>query len=126
MIIFSSHSASGGVFTAHQVQTGELVAIKQMNLEQQPKKELIINEILVMKQSRHPNIVNFIDSFLWKGDLWVVMEYMEGGALTDCVTTNYMTEGQIAAVCKQTLLGLEHLHARGKLDVLWFGNSIPL
>ncbi len=90
------------------------MAIKQMNLEQQPKKELIINEILVMKQSQHKNIVNFIDSFLWKGDLWVVMEYMQGGALTDCVTTNYMTEGQIAAVCQQTLQGLVHLHARGR------------
>jgi len=42
-----------------------------MNLEQQPKKDLIINEILVMKDSKHKNIVNFIDSYLWKGDLWV-------------------------------------------------------
>ncbi len=47
------------------------VAVKQMNLEQQPKKDLIINEILVMKESKHKNIVNFIDSYLWKGDLWV-------------------------------------------------------
>ncbi len=62
--------ASGGVFTAYQVGTNHSVAIKQMNLEQQPKKDLIINEILVMKESRHRNIVNFIDSFLFKGDLW--------------------------------------------------------
>ncbi|KAI9205523.1 kinase-like domain-containing protein [Polychytrium aggregatum] len=105
--------ASGGVFTATQIATGRLVAIKQMNLEQQPKKDLIINEILVMKESVHKNIVNFIDSFLFKGDLWVVMEYMEGGPLTDCVTYNYMTEGQIAAICKETLEGLAHLHSKG-------------
>jgi p21-activated kinase 1 len=93
--------ASGGVYTAYEVGTNKCVAIKQMNLEQQPKKDLIINEILVMKDSKHKNIVNFMDSFLVKEDLWVVMEYMEGGSLTDVVTFNIMSEGQIAAVCRE-------------------------
>lgn len=105
--------ASGGVFTGHEKGTNRLVAIKQMNLEQQPKKDLIINEILVMKESSHPNIVNFIDSYLCGGELWVVMEYMEGGSLTDVVTFNIMTEGQIASVCRETLKGLQHLHSKG-------------
>ncbi|KAJ3291344.1 signal transducing kinase of the PAK [Rhizoclosmatium sp. JEL0117] len=106
--------ASGLVFTANPVATPtNVVAIKQMNLEKQPKKELIINEILIMRESRHKNIVNFIDGFMFKGDLWVVMEYMEGGTLTSVVTTNYMTEGQIAFVCKETLEGLAHLHSKG-------------
>jgi p21-activated kinase 1 len=105
--------ASGGVFTGHERGTNQLVAIKQMNLEQQPKKDLIINEILVMKDSSHPNIVNFIDSFLCNGELWVVMEFMEGGSLTDVVTFNIMTEGQIASVCRETLKGLQHLHSKG-------------
>ncbi|KAG0216587.1 signal transducing kinase of the PAK [Mortierella sp. NVP41] len=105
--------ASGGVYTAYQVGTNLSVAIKQMNLEQQPKKDLIINEILVMKESSHKNIVNYIDSFLWRGDLWVVMEYMEGGSLTEVVTTNEMADPQIGAVCRETLLGLEHLHSKG-------------
>ncbi|KAL9548662.1 hypothetical protein MBANPS3_005582 [Mucor bainieri] len=112
--------ASGGVFIAHRSFTNDNgekttmpVAIKQMNLEQQPKKELIINEILVMKKSQNPNIVNYLDSYLWKGDLWVVMEYMEGGSLTDVVTCNMMMEGQIAAVCKEVLQGLHHLHTNG-------------
>ncbi|KAJ1964886.1 hypothetical protein GGI12_001147 [Dipsacomyces acuminosporus] len=105
--------ASGGVFTAQPVGSPNIVAIKQMNLEKQPKKDLIINEILVMRESKHKNIVNFIDSFLNRGDLWVVMEYMEGGSLTDVVTNNLMTEGQIATVCRETLEGLEHLHSKG-------------
>lgn len=105
--------ASGGVFIAHTNNSDLPVAIKQMNLEQQPKKELIINEILVMKASQHKNIVNFIDSYLWKDDLWVIMEYMEGGSLTDVVTNNMMMEGQIAAVCKEVLEGLQHLHSKG-------------
>jgi p21-activated kinase 1 len=93
--------ASGGVYTATEVRTGRCVAIKQMNLEQQPKKDLIVNEILVMRESKHRNIVNFMDSYLVGGDLWVVMEFMEGGSLTDVVTYNMMTEGQIAAVCRE-------------------------
>jgi len=84
-----------------------------MNLEQQPKKDLIINEILVMRDSKHKNVVNFMDSFLVRGDLWVVMEYMEGGSLTDVVTFNMMSEGQISAVCRETLHGLQFLHSKG-------------
>ena len=105
--------ASGGVFTGYERGTNRLVAIKQMNLDQQPKKDLIINEILVMKDSSHPNIVNFIDSYLSGAELWVVMEFMEGGSLTDVVTFNIMTEGQIASVCRETLKGLQHLHSKG-------------
>lgn len=104
--------ASGGVFTAFESGTGKCVAIKQMNLEQQPKKDLIINEIIVMKESKHQNIVNFMDSFLHGGDLWVVMEYMQGGSLTDVVTFNIMTEPQIASVCREVLYGLQHLHSK--------------
>ncbi|KAI5956580.1 STE20 [Candida jiufengensis] len=113
-LIKIGQGASGGVFIAHEVSNKhKTVAIKQMNLEQQPKKELIINEILVMKGSKHPNIVNFIDSYLLKGDLWVIMEYMEGGSLTEIVTHSVMTEGQIGAVCRETLKGLKFLHSKG-------------
>jgi serine/threonine protein kinase len=106
-------SASGGVYTAYQIGSNVSVAIKQMDLDKQPKKDLIINEILVMRSSKHRNIVNYIDSFLYKNELWVVMEYMEGGSLTDVVTANLMSEGQIAAVSRETCQGLEHLHRHG-------------
>ncbi|CCF57987.1 hypothetical protein KAFR_0D03390 [Kazachstania africana CBS 2517] len=105
--------ASGGVYTANQVKSNELVAIKQMDLEKQPKKELILNEIIVMKESRHNNVVNFINAHLSKGNLWIVMEYMEGGSLTDVVTHCLLSEGQIGAVCRETLEGLKFLHSKG-------------
>ena len=105
--------ASGGVFTAKSIGSEQLVAIKQMVLEQQPKKDLIVNEIEVMKQSRHPNIVNFLNAFLNHGELWVVMEYMEGGPLTDVVLNSILSEPQIAAVAKECLTGLHHLHTHG-------------
>ncbi|KAJ9125151.1 hypothetical protein QFC22_000105 [Naganishia vaughanmartiniae] len=103
--------ASGSVYVAKTLATGKRVAIKQMDLAQQPRKELIVNEILVMKESRHPNIVNFLEAFLIRNsDLWVVMEYMEGGALTDVIEANKMEEDQIAAICLETCRGLRHLH----------------
>ena len=101
------------MFTAHQVRTNLSVAIKQMDLDKRPKKDHIINEIFVMRASRHTNIVNYINSFLYKNKLWVVMEYMEGGSLTDVVTANLMTEGQMAAVSRETAQGLQHLHKHG-------------
>ena len=107
------------------------VAIKQMDLRNQPRKELIVNEIIVMKDSQHVNIVNYLDSFLQESnnELWVVMEFMEGGALTDIIdNNNNISESQIARICKevsrlirahiptnelhQTCQGLAHLHSK--------------
>ncbi|PHH84000.1 hypothetical protein CDD83_2657 [Cordyceps sp. RAO-2017] len=91
------------------------VAIKQMDLAHQPRKELIVNEIMVMKDSRHRNIVNFLDAFLRNNnaELWVVMEYMEGGALTDVIDNNpSISEEQISTICHETCRGLQHLHSQ--------------
>lgn len=92
------------------------VAIKQMDLAHQPRKELIVNEIMVMKDSKHRNIVNFLDAFLRNNytELWVVMEYMEGGALTDVIDNNStITEDQISTICLEvsfvTILCLDWL-----------------
>jgi tRNA A-37 threonylcarbamoyl transferase component Bud32 len=107
--------ASGSVYVGRP-KSGDMmkhrrVAIKQMDLSSQPRKELIVNEIMVMKESHHPNIVNFLESYLrGSSDLWVVMEYMEGGALTDIIENNTLTEEQISTICFETCKGLQHLH----------------
>ena len=107
-------STSARVFTANQVGTNLPVVIKQMGLDKLNGR-MVINEILVMRasESRHENIVNYIDSFLYKNELWIVMEYMEGGSLTDVITANLMTEGHIAAVSREIAQGLQHLHKHG-------------
>ncbi|CAM1325012.1 PAK3 (predicted) [Pycnogonum litorale] len=102
--------ASGTVYTAIETATGTEVAIKQINLSQQPTKEAIINEILVMRENKHPNVVNYLDSYLVGEEIWIVMEYLAGGSLTDVVTKMCMDEGQIAAVCREVVQALEFLH----------------
>ena len=98
-------SVARRIYKSHGVKSQ--VAIKQMDLRNQPRKELIVNEIIVMKESSHPNIVNFLDSFLQEGnnELWVVMEFMEGGALTDVIDNNpHITEAQISTICNEVKL----------------------
>lgn len=121
--------ASGSVYVAKVKETAQgiareilrqqgaraQVAIKQMDLAHQPRKELIVNEIMVMKDSKHRNIVNFVDAFLRNNnqELWVVMEYMEGGALTDVIDNNpSISEEQISTICNETCRGLQHLHSQ--------------
>lgn len=102
--------ASGTVCEAIEYTTGKAVAIKKMDLHNQPKKELIVTEIEVMREHRHPNIVNYIESYLVYNELWVVMEYLSGGALTDVVTETVLNEGQIAGISEKVALALEFLH----------------
>ena len=80
------------------------VAIKEMNLARQHRKELLIDEIMIMKQSRHANVINFLDAFLLNDcrQLWVIMDYMEGGALNDIIDNNpAILERHIATICRE-------------------------
>ncbi|MBW0505444.1 hypothetical protein O181_045159 [Austropuccinia psidii MF-1] len=105
--------ASGSVYFGQGLSSRAKVAIKQMDLKVQPRKELVINEILVMKESQHPNIVNFLDAYIVRDDeLWVVMEYMEGGSLTEVIENNTLKEDQISRICFECCNGLQHLHQR--------------
>jgi len=68
---------------------------------------------MIMKDHRHDNIVEFYDSYLVEDELWVIMEYLDGGALTSVVQHTSLTEEQVAAVCKSCLRALVYLHSKG-------------
>jgi len=68
-----------------------------------------------MRDYDHPNIVEMYDSFLVDDELWVIIEYLEGGALTDIVIHSRMDESRKATVCSQCLKSLTYLHSQGVL-----------
>jgi len=105
--------STGIVCIAMDRATGQQVAVKRMDLRKQQRRELLFNEVVIMRDYHHPHIVEMYESFLVEDELWVVMEFLEGGALTDIVTHSRMDEEQIATVCKQCLKALAYLHSQG-------------
>ncbi|KAL7831865.1 hypothetical protein AOLI_G00294130 [Acnodon oligacanthus] len=105
--------STGIVCIATVKSTGKLVAVKKMDLRKQQRRELLFNEVVIMRDYHHENVVEMYNSYLVGDELWVVMEFLEGGALTDIVTHTRMNEEQIATVCLSVLKALSVLHAQG-------------
>ncbi|NXN12947.1 PAK3 kinase, partial [Indicator maculatus] len=76
------------------------VAIKHINVRKESER-VLMNEILIVREHKNPNIVNYLDSYVVGDELWLVLEYLAGGSLADVLTAMYMDEGQIAAVCRE-------------------------
>ncbi|XP_066559945.1 serine/threonine-protein kinase PAK 4 [Amia ocellicauda] len=105
--------STGIVCIATVRSSGKLVAVKKMDLRKQQRRELLFNEVVIMRDYHHDNVVEMYNSYLVGDELWVVMEFLEGGALTDIVTHTRMNEEQIAAVCVSVLKALSVLHTQG-------------
>lgn len=107
--------ASGTVYSALDRKTGGTVAIKRLIISQQPRLDLVANELELMKELKGmPNVVRLIDAFLYNSEqeLWIVMELVEGGALTGVIEDAIFTEAQIARVCHDVVSALAKMHER--------------
>eukprot|EP01098_Paradermamoeba_levis_P008532 TRINITY_DN3539_c0_g1_i1.p1 TRINITY_DN3539_c0_g1~~TRINITY_DN3539_c0_g1_i1.p1 ORF type:complete len:464 (-),score=141.74 TRINITY_DN3539_c0_g1_i1:265-1590(-) len=105
--------AAGEVFSAIHTKTGGKVAIKKMVVSQS-NMIIILTELDIMKTSKHPNLVDYIESYIDGADLWVTMEYMGGGCLTDILDhfqDVQMDESHIAYCCAEVLKGLSYIHS---------------
>ncbi|CAM9833777.1 unnamed protein product [Lampetra fluviatilis] len=105
--------STGVVCLAVDRRSGRQVAVKKMHLRKQQRRELLFNEVVIMREYHHENVVDMYNSYLVADELWVVMEFLEGGALTDIVTHTRMNEEQIATVCVSVLRALAYLHGQG-------------
>uniref|UniRef100_A0A672K8G0 non-specific serine/threonine protein kinase n=1 Tax=Sinocyclocheilus grahami TaxID=75366 RepID=A0A672K8G0_SINGR len=105
--------STGAVCIAREKHSGRQVAVKMMDLRKQRRRELLFNEVVIMRDYRHKNVVEMYKSALVGEELWVIMEYLQGGALTNIVSETRLTEEQIATVCEAVLQALSYLHAQG-------------
>ncbi|XP_016940886.3 mitogen-activated protein kinase kinase kinase kinase 5 isoform X7 [Drosophila suzukii] len=106
----------GDVYKAKRIQSNELAAIKVIKLEPSDDIQIIQQEIIMMRDCRHPNIIAYYGSYLRRDKLWICMEFCGGGSLQDIYqVTGPLTEVQIAYMCRETLKGLEYLHSMGKM-----------
>ncbi|XP_054914726.1 mitogen-activated protein kinase kinase kinase kinase 2 isoform X3 [Poeciliopsis prolifica] len=106
----------GDVFKARSIRTSELAAIKIVKLDPGDDITSIQQEITMMKECKHKNIVAYFGSYHRNTKLWICMEYCGGGSLQDMYqVTGPLKEKQIAFVCRETLQGLYHLHETGKM-----------
>ncbi|XP_022193508.2 mitogen-activated protein kinase kinase kinase kinase 3 isoform X11 [Nilaparvata lugens] len=106
----------GDVYKAKRLSTNDLAAIKVIKLEPGDDFAIIQQEILMMKDCQHTNIIAYYGSYLRRDKLWICMEYCGGGSLQDIYhITGPLTEVQIAYMSKETLHGLAYLHSMGKM-----------
>eukprot|EP01091_Cochliopodium_minus_P006685 TRINITY_DN16693_c0_g1_i1.p1 TRINITY_DN16693_c0_g1~~TRINITY_DN16693_c0_g1_i1.p1 ORF type:complete len:469 (-),score=131.04 TRINITY_DN16693_c0_g1_i1:99-1409(-) len=107
--------STGSVFKCKHNKTNQMAALKVLEITEENERFSVENEIKVMKTSNHPNIVHYFASYVHDDKLWVAMEYMSGGSLTQIISICKMTEPQIASVCRDVLRGLEYLHNQKRI-----------
>ncbi len=61
----------------------------------------IQNEIRMLSSIKHPNVVQFLGVVMWKGSLFLFMEFMDGGSATDLTRMSTLNETHIALLCKE-------------------------
>uniref|UniRef100_A0A8C1J6R7 Mitogen-activated protein kinase kinase kinase kinase 2-like n=1 Tax=Cyprinus carpio TaxID=7962 RepID=A0A8C1J6R7_CYPCA len=93
-----------------------MAAIKIVKLDPGDDITSIQQEITMMKECKHKNIVAYYGTYHRNTKLWICMEYCGGGSLQDIYqVTGPLKEKQIAYICRETLQGLNHLHETGKI-----------
>lgn len=102
--------SSGTVYKGVHNKTNQKCAIKVIQIKADTKLDTLENEIAMMESCRHENIVEYIGAYSHNQDLWIVMELMSGGKLTDLLLNTHFSEPEIACVCKYCLVALKFLH----------------
>lgn len=109
----------GQVYKGRHTKTGQLAAIKIMDVTEDEEEEIKLEINVLKKYSHHRNIATYYGAFIHKSlegkddKLWLVMEYCGAGSVTDLVKStkgHSLKEEWIAYICREILRGLNHLH----------------
>nr|XP_057918980.1 misshapen-like kinase 1 isoform X3 [Doryrhamphus excisus] len=110
----------GQVYKGRHVKTGQMAAIKVMEVTEEEEEEIKLEINMLKSYSHHRNIATYYGAFVKKNpagqdhQLWLVMEYCGAGSVTDLVKKtkgNCLKEDWIAYICREVLRGLSHLHS---------------
>ncbi|XP_078067907.1 mitogen-activated protein kinase kinase kinase kinase 4 isoform X1 [Mustelus asterias] len=110
----------GQVYKGRHVKTGQLAAIKVMDVTEDEEEEIKLEINMLKKYSHHRNIATYYGAFIrtspssHEDQLWLVMEFCGAGSVTDLVKKtkgNCLKEDWIAYICREVLRGLVHLHS---------------
>ncbi|KAL6098907.1 mink1 [Pungitius sinensis] len=110
----------GQVYKGRHVKTGQLAAIKVMDVTEEEEEEIKAEINMLKRYSHHRNIATYYGAFVKKSppghddQLWLVMEFCGAGSVTDLVKNtkgSSLKEDWIAYICREILRGLSHLHA---------------
>eukprot|EP01111_Echinosteliopsis_oligospora_P006500 TRINITY_DN2066_c0_g1_i1.p1 TRINITY_DN2066_c0_g1~~TRINITY_DN2066_c0_g1_i1.p1 ORF type:complete len:689 (-),score=219.18 TRINITY_DN2066_c0_g1_i1:456-2522(-) len=107
----AGHGGFGTVFHAKSaLHKGKVVAVKKM--PHKTKKQKISNhhEIAVLSACTHPNVVKYLTSHEVGEELWVVMEFLEGGTFEEAAKACRFSEANLAYVARELLKGISYLH----------------
>lgn len=110
----------GQVYKGRHTRTGQLAAIKIMDVTEEEEEEIKLEINVLKNHSHHRNIATYYGAFVHKSPpgqddkLWLVMEYCGAGSVTDLVKSTLnlsLKEDWIAYICREITRGLAHLHA---------------
>ncbi|SPO31274.1 probable Ste20-like kinase Don3 [Ustilago trichophora] len=106
----------GTVYKAMHKESRQIVAIKQVDLEDSDDDiSEIQQEIAHLAQCDSEWVTRYYGSFVKGYKLWIIMEYLAGGSCLDLLKAGAFSEAHIAIICRELLLGLEYLHNEGKI-----------
>ena len=107
--------AYGTVYTANEKKTGKILAIKQIDLETDWLP--LLSEINMVIGLSHESIVNYFTYFFEESKLWLVMEYCDGGSLSDIMKTlkKPLSEHEVSAVLRSVINSLIYVHSLGRI-----------
>ena len=121
LIKFLGKGAYGEVYLSEKKNSNKLFATKKISREvaERPKfKKYLINEIEILKLLNHPNIVKLEDVKKSSNSYFFVMEYINGGGLSDCLKKYMQKYGKafpeqiVQYLMRQIVSGIKYLHGK--------------